>query len=486
MKRFSGWLFILLLAFLTSCSTDKNGDVITGDPDDPEQPEDTIPALTKKVNQFVADVVEEDYLWTSTIDWSAVTPLKEPDPFAFFNKLIYEADDWSMLTDDMGALTDEFQGVATTFGYDLSFFLLSYESNDVVAIINFVYPDSPAEKAGLKRGDYIIGINGSALTTENYRDLVYSSSLIVATGVVNNGELSVGEWIGMIAESMYNDPVNKDTILVKGGHKIGYLCYTDYTIESETKLIEVFLKFKAAGITDVVLDLRYNGGGTAQTSLLLSSILAPQAAVKAKDIFLSRIFNDLLTAYYKANKWDLNEYFSDEPGVNLDLSRLFVLTTRRTASASESTIVGLAPYLDVIQIGDTTLGKYCGGFLIEPTVWDSKTNTYVSDKEIANWGVYLMTYRFANKNGVSSFTGGLAPDVLIDEFDYRIYPFGDERDPLLGTAIGMITGESAFELRSAAPPVPYAKVQLPASRRPLEGKMIDVKKFSGTAKPAAE
>ncbi|MDR0794896.1 MAG: hypothetical protein LBE79_02405 [Tannerella sp.] len=441
---------------------------------DPGENETPVSEKTLKVNQFIFDDVKNYYLWTSTINWSAVNPKNETNSFTFFEKMIYRDDSWSMLTDDAEGFHHILDGVATTFGYELIWGRF-INSTARYAIVLYVYPGSPAEKAGLKRGDFLVSIDGRKdITDSNYMDLYQAPSITLGKATLGeNGYLIPdNQLVSMNAVWMYEDPVVKDTVIVKGSHKIGYLCYTNYTEESEKRLQEVFAGFKRQGVTDVVLDLRYNGGGYARTSCLLSSILAPAHAVKQKDIFLTQTWNAIMMAYFKQTKEDTNEYFTDTISINMDLSRLFVLTLRFTASASESTMLGLKPYMDVIQIGEPTHGKYYAGALISPMVFDSRRNTWIPDKEIENWLLYLMVYRYADRNGDTSFSGGLEPDYFAQEdYGYVLPQLGDVRDPLFGKAVEMITGESVRTRSASSLPHPHP-IDSVLLRSPLNGKLI--------------
>ncbi|MDR2763584.1 MAG: hypothetical protein LBB90_00955 [Tannerella sp.] len=457
-----GWWFVALL----SCSDEK--DVIVYAPEETDgtggktDGGKTGSTTTRKVNQFIAEYMKELYLWTSSVDWQEIKPADESDPFVFFGKLIYSADRWSMLTDDLQGVTNEFEGVSTTFGHVLIFGRFS-NSDALFAIVLYVYPDTPAERAGVKRGDIFLTINGEEITEENYIDLYYAPSLVVGRGILTDQGIAFDDQaFSMKAETLYENPIIKDTVIVKGAHKIGYLCYTDYTMESENALMALFARYKSQDVTDVVLDLRYNGGGFAQTSVLLGSILAPAAVVQRKDVFLTQVRNNAWMEYLQKEKIDINDYFTDTLSVNMDLKRIFVLTTENTASASESTLVGLDPYMDVVRIGTATHGKYYGGGLFSDE----------GSKDIANWGMYLMIYRFDNRNGTTALAGagGLAPDIEVEEDYFPLYPFGDERDPLLGTALEVITGQPA-QTRSGKSPHPYTILQT-ERRGVLVGKMI--------------
>lgn len=452
-----GWWLVALL----SCNEEKTVIVYaSGDGTGTTDTKETVSATTQKVNRFIAEYMEELYLWTSSVSWRTVKPADASDPFDFFAELVYTDDKWSMLTDDLQELSNEFEGVSTTFGHILIFGHFS-NSDNLFAIVLYVYPGTPAEKAGVKRGDIFLSVNGNGITEENYRELYYAPSLVVERGILTEQGITFdSQTYSMQAETLYENPIVKDTVIVKGAHKIGYLCYTDYTIESENALVELFSGYKSQGVTDVVLDLRYNGGGFAQTSVLLSSILAPAAVVERKEVFITQVRNDAWMAYLAGNNVDLNEYFTDTLSVNMDLKRVFVLTTENTASASESTLIGLDPYMDVVRIGAATHGKYYGGGLYSDG----------DNRDIANWGMYLMIYRFDNRNGITSRAGGLTPDIEVEEDYFALYPFGDERDPLLGAALEVITGQPV-QARSDKSPHPYSI--MPTERRgALVGKMI--------------
>ena len=432
-------LLSVLMIMTVSC-TDKNEN------NGSENPSVHDLTTSERINKFIVNCVHSMYLWESETDWTKYNNKNTFSSYsnhdALFNEFIYKDDGWSMLTDDIASLKEEFSGVTTTYGYNLMIFKFSNE-NSYFAVVMFNYPGSPSEKAGLKRGDIILTINGSKITESNYLDLYYSRSIAIKTGrledqyiVENSGS------INMSAVEMYLNPINKASVIVKGDHKIGYLCYTDYVNTSENDLYSVFSDFKNKGVTDVVLDLRYNGGGHAQTAQRLSSVLAPSSAVNGKSVYLSHKWNDLWTSLQDAD--DLNVYFDPTLPVNMNLKNLYVLTSDRSASATEATIIGLMPYLDITLIGETTSGKYCGGYLLAPEDYydifpESGINkNYYSSYN--NWGMYIMIYRYSNKNGYPTFVTGIPPNISVSEDYFDLKPFGDETDPLLGHAIEKITG----------------------------------------------
>ena len=435
-----------------------------------------------RINKFIIEGVQTYYLWEAETDWKPYNKQDAyeayPDHYQLFDQLLYRDDYWSTLTDDIRNLEDQFAGISTTFGYMLSFYYhpFSNDNNEVIAVVLYTSSGSPAEKAGLNRGDIIVEMNGSKLTTMNYRDLYYASSIQVRCGQVVVNEDSEGGTMVTLPEiyhltsiEMYENPVNTYKIIELEGIKIGYLCYTGYQRESENELFQLFTQFKTAGVKDVVLDLRYNPGGYSSTAQILSSILAPESDVLGKSIYLEHHYNKLYTEYLEQHDHALYETFIDTLPVRMNLDHLYVLTSKNTASASEATIVGLRPYLELIQIGDTTSGKYCGGVLLEPVdLYGEKNKSYFED--FSNWGMYIMIYRYANKTGISSFTSGLVPDILEKELPLSLKPFGDIEDPLFARALELITGKTYTAPRSAQKAVPLTP--LSAQKRPVDGLMI--------------
>lgn len=403
----------------------------------------------QKVNKFVLDYSELYYLWNDKIDYNK-NYKTETDPFALFDGLIYkELDLWSYLTDDAASMMDSFEGIETTYGYRLTVIYFS-DIKEYAAVVNFVYPDSPAEKAGIKRGDLIYRIDGSPITESNYMNLYYSSAMVVELGTFDreNGRLQQsGVTFDLTAVKMDLDPVIAYKIVEDGSHKIGYICYTDYIVSSHNKLNAICDEFKSSGVTDVVLDLRYNLGGAAVSASYVSSLFAPRTTVENKDVFIRELWNETLTNYWVSQGEILYQTFDSYAlAHNLDLKKLYVLTTVSTASASEATIVGLKPYMDIVTIGENTHGKYCAALLMQPL---DNNGELVAD--IANWAMSLVGYKYANKDGLTDFTGGLKPDHAVENDLFSALPLGDESDPLFAKAIELITGKvssGTFEISS--------------------------------------
>lgn len=184
-KLFSMMLSLLLGgSIFTGCSDENSGEEPGGGSETQEVTEEIYYA-----NMFGKDVMSTFYYWCDEIgtDLDAWNIKTNTDPIGTVDRIRYHEgekfiDKWTMLTDDMDSFTSSVEGVSTTFGWNLSVYLLSQNSNQCVAAVNFVHAGTPAAEAGLDRGDIIVGLNGGNLTTENYLDLYYASSLKVDLG----------------------------------------------------------------------------------------------------------------------------------------------------------------------------------------------------------------------------------------------------------------------------------------------------------------
>ncbi len=412
------WGLLVLFSF-SSCSKDKE-----------------VPpaAVNQKINTRLYEYFNEAYLWNTRIpSYSSLNNTLEP--VDYFEKLRYLPDDkWSALFRDSEQINQLLANEGQSFGYGLAFGAFS-NSNTYFAVITHVYPKSPAAQTGLKRGDLIMALNGAAITDANANDLFYASSLTLTLGKITNNVMDIDRNVSLQASTQYNDPVVATRVLEYDSQKIGYLCYTDYVESSESRLTEVFTGFKEAGVTDVVLDLRYNGGGMATTGVFLSSILAPETALDGQTLFLTESWNDFYNQYFDESNYNRQQYFKADIPVKMNLNRLYILTTGNTASASEATIIGLRPYMEVVTIGTPTHGKYCGAGVIDAL--DEK------DEDLKQWGMMLVVYKFINSEGLTDFKDGLMPTWTVEDDLLNAYPLGDEHDPQLAKAIQLITGNAA-------------------------------------------
>ena len=446
-------------------------------PDDYKQLEDETKLQRKHVNTFAWNVMNTYYLWLDEIapalekweNWEE--PIQKVADVRYKDANGKDIDRWTMLTDDFSSFQGGVSGHTRTFGMDFQLYYADKSHTRICAVVTFTYAGSPAEAAGLRRGDAILTADGREMTKDNYQEVVRER--LLGGGTVKLG-LSDGRTVTLTAVDMYEDPVQTVRILEgPGGKKVGYLHYTSFTLDSCEKLVGVFRNFKAEGIGDLVLDLRYNGGGYLVTEEVIASMLAPVAAVEGESVFYKEVYNTKLAKEIKDEPSTFKTVFTfnsgDElqvvstAGANPDLPRLYVLVTGSSASASECLICGLRPYMDVILIGGQTSGKYCAGFLLGAEKWYESVKKSLGEEEyrkalpyVDNWGIYVMYSRYADCHGVTlSMPDGIAPDIEAEDDPGDGYALGDPQETMLSVALALIEGRTrSADMAARAPALP--------------------------------
>ena len=298
--------------------------------------------------------------------------------------------------------------------------------------IAFTEPDSPATRAGLARGAHIIAVDGAAvldgsaaaLNAGLFPDQPGETHEFVVRDLGAGAERTVV----LAAEEIAADPVQNDAVLEHGGRKVGYMAFHDHNRVAEGELAAAVRRFRDEGVEDLVLDLRYNGGGLLYIAAGLGYMIAGPAS--SGKVFDGLQYNDKLSHRNEAFPF-IDTDRNDRPLPSLDLTRVFILGSGRTCSASESVINGLRGIdVEVILIGGATCGKPYG-FL--PA--DNCGTTYFS-----------IQFRSVNEKGFGDFADGFVPVVgggtepwevpgcfVADDFDHLL---GDPNDARLAAALG--------------------------------------------------
>ena len=451
-------------------------------------PQETLSTETIYANMLGKDIMSQLYYWNEDIaadlvQWDIET---NGDPIGTVDRIRYHEGDkyidkWTMMTDDMSAFTNSVEGVSTTYGWNLTVYRFA-DSDDYFAVINYVSPGSPAEKAGLKRGDILLTLNNEYINAGNYLDLYYSSTLTSILGAYDAATNTISlseEQVTLHAVTMYESPILCDTVYEFNGKKVGYLAYTNFDLNSIPQLVEIGKKFKSEGIKELVLDLRYNGGGYVITENVLASMFAPKANVDARDVFEKEQYNAYMTEAYRQAGISLETPFTTEfnydeinlhistKDANIGLERIYGLISSGTASASEALLSGLMPYMDIRLIGQASHGKYCTGLMMSGE--DSYENC---PEEIKNWGVYVMVSIYQNALGETPcMPDGLQPDTEAIDDPMQPYQLGDVDEPLLRAALtqaGRHYETSDAGSRSMYPA--FRSIEVP--RKPSFGKRI--------------
>ena len=243
-----------------------------------------------------------------------------------------------------------------------NYWSLNNQGTEFGIVIEHVYPDSPAEKAGLNRGNIIAKYNGKAITANNlneaWADLHYSLSSSITVSIFDLAEQKITETKTISTGSYKENPVAASMVLeLEDGPKVGYLSYLGFESAFDSELIDAMRSLKDNGAEEMVLDLRLNGGGSVNSSTILGSMLLDASYNDQTYAILARN-----TANKKANTTcKITSSYNGQSLPRLGIKRLYVITTDNTASASEMVISGLRGLdVEVILIGTTTEGKNCG------------------------------------------------------------------------------------------------------------------------------
>lgn len=444
-KSFLPYLMIAI-ALISGCAKEE----------EPIIPE-VIPEATE-VNSFIWNGLSDYYLWNSQVAGLTNSKYEKKDslnaflntytdPQKLFTSLLYkykEVDKWSFLVDDSKEIDDWIAGISETMGYDFMLGRIG-SSNDLFGFVRYVYKGSPAEKAGVKRGDIFLKVNDQQLTVSNYQTLLFATkTYTMAFATISSTTISPNNRVVlMTAVEMQENPINKDTIFIFDNQKIGYLVYNGFNSDFDIQLNDVFKKFKDANIDRLVLDLRYNGGGSVQSSIYLASMIYGTDATKvfAKAKYNTGLQSYLVSEYGLASLSDNFTTYIEKNGNNpvttintLNLNKIHIIVSDNTASASEMLINGLKPYMNVTVVGINTNGKYTGSMTVKD--WDEKGDVNPNHK----WAMQPIVVKYANSQDVSDYINGLAPTIIAEEDFANLLPFGDPNEDLLKVVLADIKG----------------------------------------------
>ena len=410
------------------------------------------------VNTFAFNGLNTYYLWKEEVAAELKNWKTTDDPFAKVQAVRYKDDHWTFLSDDFNSLYGATTGHRKTYGFGFGIAAMP-DDETVCVVVTYTYAGSPAEKAGLKRGDIITELNGSPITRQDYSTVI--NQAIRQSDQVTLG-LSSGTSIQLTSREMYENPVLLSKIFDCGGKKVGYLVYTNFTLDSYKDLIDACTAFKNAGVSELILDLRYNNGGYVIAEQFVASMLAPEAEVQAGSIQSTDVYNSEVMADCKKLGLDVNTYFTSEYSfstadgkkynfstakANLGISKLYAIVSSGTASASEAVLCDLYPYMDITLVGSQTSGKYCTGLIMQgPDFFEDSAKTLkekgIDAKEgkqyTDNWAIYLMCSRFADKNGETRcMPDGLTPDYAVNDRPWDGYALGDPQETMLARALAL-------------------------------------------------
>lgn len=393
------------------------------------------------------------------------------DEEELFDNLLFREDDFSWFIPDYVVHEEARLGTSKSFGFRFGLLQQSGDSDRVLGYVRYVVPGSPADNAGLKRGDVFNKINGQTITLNNYLDLLsgdtYSLSLARVTDFTPSPRAytleDLDEEVTVSAITLQENPVHASKIVETGSAKVGYLMYNSFRFNFHEDLNQRFREFKNEQVDELVIDLRYNGGGSLLTSALLASLVS--------GIGSDEIFAELIHNTKRSSQNDTYDFLDEVPVYdnsgnfirtnemhNLDMNRLYVLTSGNTASASETLVNGLLPFgIEVIIIGDVTAGKDKGSI----TVYDAPEANFFprndEERSLINpthmRAMQPIIFKIFNRDK-GDYPDGIVPDYVVHEFEYleNLPELGDPEEPLLAVALDHMKGDAL--------PAKQAKLQL--------------------------
>jgi C-terminal processing protease CtpA/Prc len=447
-------LLVISSVFLVS-SCKKSADNIDPLATIPSSPTATGPVTNGEVDRWILANMRQSYYWNDKIPVNPDTTLAPGD---FFKAILntYNAttnpngDRFSWIQQSAAELSASLNGETKTDGMEYKMYLRSSSGDDVIGKVLYVQKNSPAEQAGLIRGDIFYQINGQNLTRTNYSSLLSGDTKTYTLAKVDGYTIVNTDITKQTTALVYRaNPVYLDSVYTIKSRTIGYFVYnqfatgptgaSDHTYDNQVE--NVFAKFKAKGVTDLVLDLRYNPGGYVTAAQNLASLIAK--GVDGTKIFYRKEYNNTLTPIYQ-NKYGssyFNGYFLEKANnIGGNLRTLTILTTAGTASASELVINGLKPFMDVTIIGATTYGKNVGSITISDPAGRIK------------WGMQPIVTKSFNALNQSDYSTGFKPNLEVKEYTNEVWKqLGDVNESLLNVAITRITASARLASRAAEP-----------------------------------
>lgn len=429
MRKLLKLQLITIIIFLISCANN-NDDNAPVFPD----------GSTESVNIWVQDSLKRYYYWADQMpakpDYHL--PVKE-----FFKSMLAPQDRFSFIvnTEDPSSYP---RSIRNMYGFDYT--VIQRANGQVVTVIKLVLKESPAFNAGLERGMIITKINGKTVTASNAESITSTMKdltvLDLTVGSWNNDAVTDEKEIKVYYGLSFEQPL-LSRIFEKNGKKAGYLYIYDFPDGMTQKLSQKFAEFKAAGVQELILDLRYNYGGSVSAAAALCSLI-PSGISSASPFIIfkgnknggevKRTFSQQIA--YDPKALDFNTLRANALGLN----KVYILASNSTASAAEIVINNLKPYMQVIQVGDVTLGKDMAGFTVEDKRKPQKIR----------WQIHPVIYKVFNAYGSGEYSNGIAPQVSVNEYAVLpLLPLGHPDETLISSVLNGTYFKSGNQKRSA-------------------------------------
>ncbi len=413
-----------------------------------------------KVRNYIWNGLNEFYLWQESTANLADDKFSDQNsmnqflnqfssPKDLFYNLLNDypnTDRFSWITDNYYELGNAVQNnIFGTNGIEFGLIPLSRNNNRLVGFVKYIIPNSDADNKGIERGDLFYAVNDIELTTNNYNILFSDSYTLNFASVNHNNYLNPnGVNIKLEKTEIQENPIHVSKIFDFENKKIGYLMYNSFSSGFDNNLNNEFGKFQSENIDHLILDLRYNSGGSVNSAIRLASMITGQFT---NQLFTIERWNEKIT---KKHDFSLENNFIttfDQTSINhTRLNEITVITSSNTASASELIINCLKPYINVKVIGDQTVGKIHGSI----TLYDSPDFSNKNINPDHTYAMQPLVLEITNKNN-ENYPLGIIPDIPIIENVLNLGVLGDEQEPLLNKALSEITNTVARVEEEIAP-----------------------------------
>ena len=441
------YLFLFSLLF-TSCfeDNDDNG------------------ASASEINDFVWKGMNAAYLYKQEISDLDNDRFNDSDEYAsylnnynspedLFESLIYERDNidkFSLIIDNYIELEQYLSGVSLSNGLNYGLVYLPNSNNEIFGYVRYVNNGSAADLANINRGDIFRSIDGVTLSVDNYSNLLSQEIYTVNfanyfnndTEDINDDTIELnGINIELQKAPLVKNPVHHYSTLDYSSGKIGYLMYNQFVSNYDDYLKTIFSEFKSNSIDELILDLRYNPGGSINSAIVLASLITGQFE---NEVFNTEQWNNDIQNYWIDNnpEYLINRFTTFQSSLNL--SRVYILTTRSSASASELIINCLKPYINVVQIGTTTYGKYQASV----TLYDSENFSNQNVNRSHSYALQPLVLKTLNVNGVTDYYNGINPDYEYEERAFDMGQVGDLNEPMLNFTLDIIDSRISLDLKT--------------------------------------
>lgn len=394
-------------------------------------------------------------------------------PEDIFSSLVFDqgnTDRFSLIFPDLFEALQAFQGTSLTNGLRFSAFTVPNTTDQVFARVRLVLNGSPGDLAGIERNMVISGVGGITLNTSNFSSLlIQDTATYDFADYDDNGTETFdddtvtpnGTSITVSRVEFTDNPVHRVEVVQEANETIGYIAYNSFRNNFEAELNAAFAELQAANVGHLVLDLRYNGGGSIATATRLANMITGQ--------FNGQLYANNINGPNRQDEntsFNFNDTLENGASTNsLGLDKVYILTTNASASASELTINSLRPYIEVVQIGTNTSGKTTSNRLVfdSPDFGTSQVTT------AHTYALFPLTGNVSNSNDVEVPSTGLIPNFLLGESRANFGTLGDPEEPLFARAIADITGSGRFANSTNTTGLPELKSN--KLKEPLDGYM---------------